>query len=107
MWVRSAFWTGVPTAGQEATFREAIDDELVPALKRLPFVEGARALWPRRQEDNPPGVYCQILVEFASLDAVDGMLASPERQVLRSRVREIAGLFDGAISHIDYEVGPS
>lgn len=107
MWVRSAFWTGRPRAGEEAVFQAAVDDELVPALKRLPFVDGARALWPRRLEDNPPGVYCQILVEFASLEAVDGMLASAERQALRTRVREIAGLFDGAISHIDYEVGPA
>jgi len=107
MWIRSAFWTGAPKAGSEAAFRDAIDSELVPGLKALPFVDDAKALWPRRLEDNPPGVYCQIIVEFASQEAVDGMLASPGRQALRARVREIAGLFDGAISHIDYEVGPS
>ena len=106
MWIRSAFWIGRPRPGQEEAFRAAIDGELVPGLKALPFVDGARALWPRRLEDNPPGIYCQIIVEFASREAVDGMLASPGRQALRVRVREVAGLFDGAISHIDYEVGP-
>lgn len=107
MWIRSAFWTGRPRDGQEAAFQAAIEDELVPGLKALPFVDDAKSLWPRRLEDNPPGVHCQILVEFASLDALDGMLASAERQALRTRVREVAALFDGAISHIDYEVGPA
>jgi hypothetical protein len=104
VWIRSAFWTGTPRQGSEDAFREAVNDELVPALKLLPGVDGAMALWPRRLEDSPPNIACQILVEFASLADVDLMLASPERMALRARVREIAGLFDGAISHIDYEV---
>ncbi|MDB5583756.1 MAG: hypothetical protein JWR80_8932 [Bradyrhizobium sp.] len=57
--------------------------------------------------DGPPDIACQIIVEFASLAEVDRMLASPERQALRARVREIAGMFDGAISHIDFEVARS
>lgn len=104
MWIRSAFWVGAPRDDAEHTFREAVNHELVPALKTLPGVDDARALWPRRLEDSPPRIACQILVEFASLADVDRMLASPERIVLRNRVREIAGLFEGAISHIDYEV---
>ena len=107
MWIRSAFWTGRPRPGQDEAFQAAIDGELVPGLKALPYVDDAKALWPRRLEDNPPGVHCQIIVMFASQEAVDGMLASEGRAALRARVREVAGLFDGAISHIDYEVGPS
>jgi hypothetical protein len=78
---------------------------LVPALQRLPGVDSARSLWPRRLEDAPPNIACQILVEFSGLGRVDLMLASPERQALRARVKEVAALFDGTISHIDYEVG--
>ena len=104
MWIRSAFWIGVARDGCEDKFRTAMNDELVPALRLLPGVRDAKALWPRRYEDHPPKVSCQILVEFASLADVDRMLASPERQTLRARVREVAGMFDGAISHIDYEV---
>nr|WP_157034262.1 hypothetical protein [Sphingomonas sp. Y57] len=104
MWIRSAFWTGRPKPGAEAVFASAINEELTPALRELPGVRDARALWPRRLEDDPPGVHCQILVYFASLADVDRMLASPERLALRNRVREVAELFDGAISHIDYEV---
>lgn len=105
MWVRSAFWTGAPKPGSEEAFRAAIDGELVPSLRTLPGIAGARSLWPRRLEDNPPNVACQVLVEFETRDDVDRMLASAERATLRLRVGEIAGMFDGAISHIDYEVG--
>ena len=65
----------------------------------------ARALWPKRLEDNPPSIYCQVIVEFADFAALETMLASAERLALRTRVREVAAMFDGTISHIDYEVG--
>ena len=106
MWIRSAFWVGRPQAGQEADFDDAIATQLVPTLNRLPGVSSARALWPRRREDNPPDIYCQIIVEFADDAAMQTMLASGGRKALRVRVGEIAAMFDGAISHIDYEVGP-
>ena len=105
MWIRSAFWSGVPKSGRERDFRAAIDGEIVPGLALLPGVREVNALWPRRLEDNPPAIYCQIIVQFDDEAAVDGMLASPERAAMRARVREIAGMFDGVISHIDYEVG--
>lgn len=105
MWIRSAFWTGRVKPGHEEAFKAAVDDELVPALGVLPGVAAARSLWPRRLEDRPPAIACQIIVEFAGEAEVDRMLASPERLKLRDRVREIAGMFDGAISHIDYAVG--
>lgn len=102
MWIRSAFWVGQSRADSE--FRAAVDDELIPALKSLPGVDNAQALWPRRLEDDPPAIYCQVILRFASLDALNLMLASPQRQALRTRVREISQMFDGKISHIDYEV---
>jgi hypothetical protein len=103
MWIRSAFWVGSPKDTE--TFDRAVDVELVSALRTLPGVSAARALWPRRLEDNPPAIYCQVIVEFADFAALETMLASPGRAALRTRVREIAAQFDGAISHIDYEVG--
>jgi hypothetical protein len=105
MWIRSAFWVGQPLNGQEAAFDRAIATELVPKLNRLPGVTSARALWPRRREDNPPAIHCQVIVEFADDAALQTMLGSDERRALRLRVGEIAAIFDGTISHIDYEVG--
>ena len=58
-----------------------------------------------RREDGPPDIACQILVEFDSSENVERMLASTERRAMRKHVVEIAALFDGSISHIDYEVG--
>jgi hypothetical protein len=105
MWVRSAFWAGTPKPGSEASFQAAIDGELVPRLRALPGVRDARALWPRIREDNPPPIHCQVMVEFDSREDVDRMLASEGRKALRIRVVEVAAMFNGAISHIDYEVG--
>lgn len=105
MWIRSAFWVGHPQSGYEVPFRTAIDGELVPGLAALPGVIAVKALWPRRLEDSPPDIYCQVIVEFADETAVDAMLASPGRAALRGRVKEVAAMFDGTISHIDYETG--
>jgi len=46
-----------------------------------------------------------MLVEFDDQKGLDAMLASDGRQRLRTRVKEIAALFDGEMKHIDYEVG--
>ena len=101
-WIRSAFWVGRPRDVE--AFRAAIEEDLVPSLRTLPGVLAADALWPRRLEDDPPAIHCQILVSFPSRDAVDRMLASPERAAMRDRVRALAATFDGTISHIDYEI---
>lgn len=102
MWIRSAFWVGQPKPGLEQAFAEAIDGEILTGLRPLPGVRAVTALWPRRLEDNPPAVHCQILVTFDSEAAIDTMLASPGRAAMRTRVREVAQMFDGAISHIDF-----
>jgi antibiotic biosynthesis monooxygenase (ABM) superfamily enzyme len=103
-WVRSAFWTGSVKAGSEAKFQQAINAELIPGMLKVPGVAAARALWPMRLQDHPPAIACQILVEFDCFADLERMLASPERQALRSRVLAIAAEFDGILSHIDYEV---
>ena len=105
MWIRAAFWTGQPRSGENDAFTEAIDVELASALKRLPGVMDVKVLWARRREDGAPDLYCQVQVYFKSLFDVEQMLNSPERAALRPRIKEVAGLFDGALSHIDYEVG--
>lgn len=104
MWVRSGFWMGQPKAGEEANFREGVTG-LVPRLAALPGVTACRALWPERLEDDPPGVACQMLVEFDTLQDLDAMLASPERRAMREHVLAVVARFDGRICHIDYEVG--
>jgi hypothetical protein len=105
MWIRSAFWVGSIKPGNESRFRSGIDKDMIPSLKALPGVGDAKALWPKKLDDEPPPIGCQILVEFADRAALDRMLASVERRTLRERVSKLAALFDGKLSHIDYEVG--
>ena len=107
MWIRSAFWIGRPRAGAEAGFADLMCARVIPAMRRFPGVDGVRLLWPRRREDGPPDLYCQVLVEFADAAALERMMASAERLALRPQVRELAALFDGSVSHIDYEVDAS
>jgi antibiotic biosynthesis monooxygenase (ABM) superfamily enzyme len=105
MWIRSAFWIGSAKPDAGTRFRDGIDHVVVPALRALPGVRNANALWPERREDQPPQIACQVLVEFDNREDVDRMLASPERRAMREKVVELANLFDGAISHIEYRVG--
>lgn len=104
MWIRSAFWIGAPKPGSEQAFVDAVTLEIMPALRAMPGVSGARVLWPRRIDGEAPAIACQILVEYPGMAQIDEMLASPERRAFRGRLPEFTALFDGVISHIDYEV---
>ena len=104
MWIRSAFWVGRAKPGAEERFTLLVNTVLVPEIADLPGVQRAKALWPVRREDNPPDIACQILVEFDSCEEVERMLASVERRAMREHVVEIIALFEGTISHMDYEV---
>lgn len=106
MWIRSAFWVGRPEDGAEEAFATGIDTVVVPALKALPGVMDAESLWPRRLEDGPPAIFCQIIVRFATLADLDTMMSSPGRLALRDKVIAVRKLFNGSFSHIDYQVGP-
>jgi hypothetical protein len=103
-WIRSAFWVGAPRPGADAQWRDAINQDLLPAFRAVPGVSDAKACWPQKREDDPPAIACQFIVEFACRADLERMLASPERAAVRPRVKEVAALFDGHISHIEYQV---
>ena len=104
MLIRSAYWTGRPRDGQEERFRDMVTTELAPAMRRFPGVAGVKVLWPDEREDGAPAIWCQVLVEFADAAARATMMACAERAALRPRVLEAAGLFDGRLAHIDFDV---
>ena len=104
-WVRSAFWIGSPEPGKEGAFRDGVENVIMPGLRKLPGVRGADVLWPRRCEIGSPEIACQIVVNFESAEAIDAMLASPERHAFREDVLKVVELFDGTFSHIDFELG--
>lgn len=105
MWIRAAFWLGRPVAGNEREFRDLIDTSLIPAFKQLPGVVQAQALWAHRHEPGAPDIACQFLVHFTRFEEIDAMRRSPERAALDPLIKQVIALFNGAISHIDYEVG--
>lgn len=104
MLIRSAFWTGAPADGQEQAFSGLVNDELIPAMRLFPGVQAVHALWPQSREDDPPAIYCQVIVEFASPEDRDLMLSSFERTKLKPKVLAAKELFAGTLSHIEYSV---
>lgn len=102
--IRTAFWQGSPRQGCAVRWREIIERELLPAFRAIPGVHHAKACWPDRFEDDPPPIACQFIVEFATRDDLERMLASPERAAARGVVQRASALFDGRISHIEYQV---
>jgi hypothetical protein len=56
MWIRTAFWMGTIRHGHEREFRDGINQQMIPGIKALPGVLGARALWPQRPEVGAPAV---------------------------------------------------
>ena len=104
MLIRSAYWTGRPADGQADRFREIVSGELVPAMRRFPGVHAVKVLWPDQRDAGAPAIHCQVLVEFADADAKAAMMGCPERAALRPRVEAAAALFDGDLTHIDFDV---
>ncbi len=105
MYVRSAFWLGQPKPGMEGKFKALMDQTLIPRMRLFPGVQRVSALWPHSREDNPPEIACQVLVEFDNRADAARMLASAERAALRPQVMEVVAMFEGRLSHIEYEVG--
>lgn len=102
--IRSAFWIGQVKSGAQIEFQTLMDQKLLATLKALPGVHDAQVLWPTLHEDGPPQVACQVLVMFNSRNDLARMLASTERQAMRADVVALRALFDGTISHIEYDV---
>lgn len=79
-------------------------NDIIPAMRRFPGVQAVHALWPQIHEDSPPAIHCQVIVEFASSEERDRMLSSAERLALRQKIIAAKQLFDGTLSHIEYDV---
>ena len=103
MWIRSAFWIGRPKAGFEEQFVTEVNDVLRPALRACPGIRDVLILWPHEREDNPPEIACQLLLMFERAEDITTMLVSPERDAVRLKVPAIIALFDGAVSHVNFE----
>jgi antibiotic biosynthesis monooxygenase (ABM) superfamily enzyme len=102
-WIRTGFWQGSPRPDCASQWRAALE-ELLPAFRAMPGVRDVKACWPDKREDDPPLIACQFILEFASRADLDRMLISPERAAVRPLVQRAKDLFDGHVSHIEYQV---
>ena len=103
MLIRSAYWLGAAKPGADASFREKMG-EVIAIMRGFPGVSEVRALWPITREDDPPEIFCQVVVAFEGQGGREQMMASDERKAARSHVLELVGMFDGRLSHIEFEV---
>lgn len=102
MWIRSALWIG---KSEDPAFFEAEAQRFVGLMGQVPGIKDILVLWPRRYEEGAPDIACQFLVFFDSLEAIDTMLAMPERTELRKELAQAVATFKGSMTHIDFEIG--
>lgn len=103
-WQRCGIWEGRPRSGAREELVQGIERDLLPVVRHAPGVRRAHALWVKRHEDRDAGMFCQIVVEFDSAQAMDRLLASPEREPIRAALLPLLSLFEGTISHVCGEV---
>jgi hypothetical protein len=83
---------------------QMIDDLIIPGIAACPGVRSVKALWPRKFEDRDGDMVRQIVVELDSEEAIETMLASPERHAMRDiLVGQALPLFESRVSHIHFE----
>jgi hypothetical protein len=105
MWIRSAYWQGRALSGQETALKSFVQDELLPEMALMPGVLAAQAFWPERREHGAPDIVCQIVLRFHSRTDIDVMLASSQRERMRTNAFErLKSLFDGTVAHLDLEL---
>lgn len=104
MLVRTAFWIGEPKPGRAEELTAILTEVLVPTMRQFPGVESIKVLWPKDLEDSPPNIFCQVFIEYSSEEGMQQMMECPERAALRPKVLEAVSMFDGTISHINYDV---
>jgi antibiotic biosynthesis monooxygenase (ABM) superfamily enzyme len=102
MLVRAAIYEGRAIEGAEERLREAINNELIPALRALPGVAEAWIFWPRPAGSSAPSIYCQMLSLFDNEEQLNAMLNSRERDDYARKRNELLTLFNGKVSHMDY-----
>ena len=104
MLVRTAFWIGEPKPGRAEELKAMLNNVLIPEMRQFPGVASIKVLWPKDFEDSPPNIFCQVFIEYSSAEAMQQMMECRERAALRPQVLEAVSMFDGAVSHINYEV---
>jgi hypothetical protein len=100
---RYAYFIGQPVEGKAEQFFSHLE-QTVAGFSKLPGVKSAQLERPCYFETGAPEIYATVRISFNSLDDIEAALATPERQRLRAEFKaNVAPLFEGTISHINYE----
>lgn len=104
MWIRAAYFDGKLLDDCKAEFIAAMENVIMPSIRSCPGLRKASVWWPRQYEDRSEDIFCQIIAEFDSEEGIAEMLGSPERRETREKLKQLLPMFEGVISHINFEV---
>lgn len=102
MWLRVGFFEG--KLHDAAPFVCGMEQQVIPAIRQSPGVKDVYVCWPRTYEDRDTAIFCQVVAQFDDEAGIAEMLASPERAATREQLMRLMPLFEGTLSHINFEV---
>ncbi len=104
MWVRHGYFFGTVKPENQEKFNAFIDTKARAQWLKFPGLKKLRILREKSHDEGAPGIYQTIELTFESAEAIEKMLASPERAAMGPLMSEIMPLFEGYTKHVNYEV---
>ncbi len=100
MITRYALFEGQVHPGQEAAFRQAVLDEILPKWKAFPAALSVRVTFAEFRDEGAPEYPMILAISYPDLAAVEAALASPVRSEARAATESVlARFFTGRIHH--------
>jgi hypothetical protein len=100
MITRFALFEGQINAGETDDFRVAILKEVLPHWKSFPGVMAVRVCFENERDEGAPALPLILAISYASRQAVDKALASPERALAKAATEAVlARFFTGRVHH--------
>ncbi|MEL6587454.1 MAG: hypothetical protein AAFQ50_12470, partial [Pseudomonadota bacterium] len=100
MITRFALFEGTVKPGQEAAFRAAVLDRLVPLWTQFPGATDVRVMFSDDRDPGAPEFPLILAISYPDTAAMEGALAAPARAQSRDVTGEIVEAhFDGRIHH--------
>jgi hypothetical protein len=100
MITRYALFEGSIADGQDAAFRQAILDEVLPVWRTFPGVLDVRVCFGEARDEGAPEFPMILAMDFEDMAAVEAALASPARTASRAATMSVLDrYFTGRIHH--------
>jgi hypothetical protein len=100
MITRYAFFEGSIREGQDAAFRDAVLQELVPTWRAFPGALAVRVSFPQARDEGAPEMALILAVDYPDRAVLEQALASDARKISRATTeRLLPQFFSGRIYH--------